>query len=85
MVERSILENDVERVNDTRDPSELVNSLAKILVYEPPMGYCARIGQGKALTIVNRMLMRKSAPQPRSRKTPRGGRMKAKMILQMSL
>src|SRR6266700_2842698 len=31
------------------------------------------------------MLMRKSALQPRSRKTPRGGRMMAKMILMMSL
>lgn len=29
--------------------------------------------------------MQKSAPQPRSRKTPRGGRMMAKMILMMSL
>ena len=28
--------------------------------------------------------MRKSAPQPRSRKTPTGGRKTAKMILQMS-
>lgn len=35
--------------------------------------------------MVNRMLMRKSAPQPRSRKTPTGGRMMARMILQMSL
>lgn len=30
------------------------------------------------------MLMRRSAPQPRSRKTPKGGRRTAKMILQMS-
>jgi hypothetical protein len=30
-------------------------------------------------------LMRKSALQPRSRKTPRGGRMMARMILQISL
>ena len=29
--------------------------------------------------------MRRSAPQPRSRKTPRGGRMMARRILQMSL
>jgi len=29
--------------------------------------------------------MHMSAPQPRSRKTPRGGRMTAKKILQMSL
>lgn len=35
--------------------------------------------------IVNRMLMSKSAPQPTSRNTPRGGRMMAKMNLQMSL
>lgn len=34
--------------------------------------------------MVNRMLMRRSAPQPRSRKTPKGGRSTAKMILQMS-
>lgn len=31
------------------------------------------------------MLIRRSAPHPRSRKTPSGGRMMAKMILQMSL
>lgn len=30
------------------------------------------------------MLMSKSAPHPRSRKTPRGGRMTARMILQIS-
>lgn len=35
--------------------------------------------------MVSRMLMRKSAPQPRSRKTPTGGRMTARMILQISL
>jgi len=35
--------------------------------------------------IVNRMLIKRSAPHPRSRKTPRGGRMMAKMILQISL
>ena len=34
--------------------------------------------------MVKQMLIRKSAPHPRSRKTPRGGRMMAKMILQMS-
>ncbi len=36
-------------------------------------------------SIVRTMLMRKSALQPRSRKTPRGGRKMARMILQMSL
>jgi len=30
-------------------------------------------------------LMKRSAPHPRSKKTPRGGRMTAMMILQMSL
>lgn len=34
--------------------------------------------------MVSRMLMKKSALQPRSRKTPRGGRKIARMILQMS-
>ena len=34
---------------------------------------------------VKRMLMKKSALQPRSRKTPRGGRTMARIILQMSL
>jgi hypothetical protein len=35
--------------------------------------------------IVKRMLISRSEPHPRSRKTPSGGRMTAKMILQMSL
>jgi hypothetical protein len=35
--------------------------------------------------IVRGMLINRSIPQPRSRKTPRGGRMMAKMILQISL
>ena len=35
--------------------------------------------------MVRQMLIRKSAPHPRSRNTPSGGRMMAKMILQMSL
>lgn len=34
--------------------------------------------------MVNRMLMRKSALQPRSKKTPTGGMKMAKMILMMS-
>ena len=34
--------------------------------------------------MVSRMLMKKSALQPRSRKTPRGGRKMARIILQMS-
>lgn len=35
--------------------------------------------------MVRAMLITKSTPQPVSRKTPRGGKMKAKMNLQMSL
>ena len=35
--------------------------------------------------MVRRMLMSRSAPQPRSRKTPSGGRMMASRILQISL
>jgi hypothetical protein len=35
--------------------------------------------------IVRRMLISKSAAHPRSRKTPRGGRMIAKIIFRMSL
>jgi hypothetical protein len=34
---------------------------------------------------VKRMLIRRSEPHPRSRKTPSGGRMTAKIILQISL
>ena len=43
--------------------------------------------EGRKLTPkqVRRMLMKKSAPHPRSMKTPTGGRMTARMILQMSL
>jgi hypothetical protein len=35
--------------------------------------------------MVRKMLMSRSLPHPRSRKTPRGGSMIAKMILQISL
>lgn len=35
--------------------------------------------------MVNRMLIKRSAPQPRSKKTPTGGRKMARMILQISL
>lgn len=42
-------------------------------------------GPGSLPRMVRRMLMSRSAPQPRSRRTPRGGRMMARMILQISL
>jgi hypothetical protein len=35
--------------------------------------------------MVSRMLIRRSVPQPRSRKTPTGGRMMARRTLQISL
>lgn len=44
-----------------------------------------RYGVRNIPRMVKRMLMRKSALQPRSRNTPRGGRKMAKMILMMSL
>lgn len=47
--------------------------------------YRAWMMPGMYPRMVRRMLMSRSAPQPRSRKTPRGGRMTARMILQMSL
>lgn len=47
--------------------------------------YMAWMIPGIQPRMVKQMLMRRSAPQPRSRKTPRGGRTMAKMILQMSL
>lgn len=47
--------------------------------------YKAWMTPGNQPRMVKQMLMRKSAPHPRSRKTPRGGRIMAKIILQMSL
>lgn len=47
--------------------------------------YRAWIIPGTQPRMVKQMLISRSAPQPRSRKTPRGGRMMAKMILQISL
>ena len=41
--------------------------------------------RGNLPSIVRRMFINRSAPQPRSKKTPSGGRIMAKMILMMSL
>lgn len=72
-----ILENDVQCVYDSRD------------VASPKSVRSTDTGETKVSDayprIVSRMLIRRSAPQPRSRKTPRGGRKMARMILQMSL
>lgn len=64
--------------------------LVTVLLVEGEMqivgeAYRAWIMPGMYPRMVSRMLMSKSAPQPRSRKTPRGGRMMARMILQISL
>lgn len=48
------------------------------------MMYKAWMIPGRYPRIVRRTLIQKSATQPLSRKTPRGGRMMARMILQMS-
>jgi hypothetical protein len=40
--------------------------------------------EGLTPRMVNRMLIQRSAPHPRSRKTPRGGRKMARIILQIS-
>jgi hypothetical protein len=72
-----ILENDVQGVNYSRN------------VASPKSVKSADTRETKERVayprIVSRMLIRRSAPQPRSRKTPRGGRKMARMILQMSL
>jgi hypothetical protein len=71
-----ILQDDVEGVNDAGDVtvalSAFCNCRKRLLRWTYPR-------------MVRRMLIRRSAPQPRSRKTPRGGRMTARMILQISL
>ena len=73
-----VLEDDVEGVYDSGDILCGVSALSDL---REDKG-----GKWKPTPrIVRRMLMQKSAPQPRSRKTPRGGRMMAMMILQMSL
>lgn len=53
---------------------------------ECPVSLILQEGRGRNIQprMVNRMLMRRSAPQPLSRKTPTGGRKIAMMILQIS-
>ena len=41
--------------------------------------------RGNIPSMVRRMFIKRSAPQPRSKKTPSGGRIMAKMILMISL
>ncbi len=76
-VARLVLEDDVQGVDDAGN-----------VACEVSIGF--RVGGGAVQRSnvprqVSRMLMSRSAPQPRSRKTPRGGRRTAKMILMMSL
>lgn len=76
---RLILEDDVQGVDDTWD--ETVEDVSTSF-------YCVEIDSQMGSwqdemtypRIVRRMLIRTSAPHPRSRKTPRGGRMIATMI-----
>jgi hypothetical protein len=63
----------------------MVSSCCRRLQIRQINTYMAWITPGIHPRMVNKMLIRKSAPQPRSRKTPRGGRIMAKIILQMSL
>lgn len=72
-----ILQNDIKGVDDAGDVSKV-----RVLAVAPPWRCWLPVTYPR---MVSRMLIRRSAPQPRSRKTPRGGRMMARMILQMSL
>lgn len=68
---------DVQCVNDTRDPTKdsQQNVDAEITVK------C----QSHDRHVILRLEGRTYAPTPRSNRTPRGGRIKARMILRMSL
>lgn len=72
-----ILQNDIKGVDDAGDVTKV-----RVSAVAPPWRCWLLVTYPR---MVSRMLMRRSAPQPRSRKTPRGGRMMARMILQMSL
>ena len=69
--------NNPQGVDDTREVLERAVSLVHAGFMEESMKLTPRI--------VKRMLIRRSEPHPRSRKTPSGGRMTAKIILQISL
>jgi hypothetical protein len=75
-----VLENDIQRVDDTGDVSVRASGRQQTNRLEE-----AEEGERTHPRIVRRTLISRSAPHPRSRKTPRGGRMMAKMILQISL
>ena len=65
-------------MDDARNVSEnYTNKLVSTVAY-------AQISSAEDV-LVRRTLMRRSAPQPRSRKTPSGGRRIARMILMISL
>jgi len=79
MATRLVLEDDVQGVDDAGDVCGRGLSVAGLKRNEV---WTVKDLQPRT---VNRMLMRRSAPQPRSRKTPRGGSTTAQMILMMSL
>jgi hypothetical protein len=74
-----VLKNDVQGVDDAGDVCERDLSACC------PEEECGEGGKDLQPRTVNSRLMRRSAPQPRSRKTPRGGSTTAQMILMMSL
>lgn len=76
-----VFADDVEGVDDAGDV--LKEGTVSLLLLRGMPG----LGRGKELTprMVSRMLRSRRESQPSSRKTPRGGRRTAKIILQMSL
>ena len=73
-----VLENDVQSVNDTTASKSVRVRMHHIFIL-------SRSTYGMYPSTVSRMLINRSAPHPRSRKTPTGGRKMARMILMMSL
>jgi hypothetical protein len=80
---RLVFENNVQRVQDTGD--ETCKGRKKLVVSAKLFGVRSHAERNSLPRMVRPMLISRSTPQPFSRKTPRGGRMMAKMILQMSL
>ena len=74
-----VLEDDVQSVDDTGNVTQAT------VAQNVSTGCLVMFASGWGETYVKTMLMSRSAPQPRSRKTPRGGSRTAKMILMMSL
>jgi len=76
-----ILQYDVQRVKDARN----VAWRRELLITKGHANLASSDACGNVPRQVRRMFINRSAPQPRSKKTPSGGRIMAKMILMMSL